>query len=157
MVWKPSDTALLSNWVVLRLLREAGVPDGVVNFVPSDGPTFGDAVTSSPHLAAVNFTGSVPTFKWLWRRVAERLDTYVTFPRLVGECGGKNFHFVHASADVDSVAAGTIRSAFEYQGQKCSAVSRMYVPASVWPQLKQKMLDIHQQITVGPVRSHCHC
>ncbi|XP_042370954.1 delta-1-pyrroline-5-carboxylate dehydrogenase, mitochondrial-like, partial [Plectropomus leopardus] len=97
----------------------------------------------------INFTGSVPTFKRLWKQVAQNLDTYRTFPRLAGECGGKNFHFVHKSADVDSVVKGTIRSAFEYGGQKCSACSRMYVPDSLWPQIRGQLLDIHRQVTVG--------
>ncbi|VDK42186.1 unnamed protein product [Anisakis simplex] len=147
-LWKPSDTAVLSNYLVYELLEEAGMPPGVISFLPSDGPVFGDTVTASPHFSALNFTGSVPTFKYLWRKVAENLDKYVTFPKLVGECGGKNFHFVHPSADVDSVAIGTIRSAFEYQGQKCSACSRIFIPDSLWESLKDKLIEIQKQIKV---------
>uniref|UniRef100_A0AAQ5Y3Y5 Multifunctional fusion protein n=1 Tax=Amphiprion ocellaris TaxID=80972 RepID=A0AAQ5Y3Y5_AMPOC len=141
VLWKPSDTAMSASYAVYRVLRESGLPPNIVQFLPADGPVFGDAITSSEHLAGINFTGSVPTFKRLWKQVAQNLDTYRTFPRLAGECGGKNFHFVHSSADVQSVVMGTIRSAFEFGGQKCSACSRMYVPNSLWPQIRQKMVD----------------
>lgn len=146
VLWKPSDTAVLANYVSYQILREAGVPPGVINFIPSSGPVFGDAVTNSPHLAAINFTGSVPTFRRLWKQVADNIERYITFPRLVGECGGKNFHFVHPSADIDTVAACTARAAFEYQGQKCSACSRIYVPEGMWSQLKPKLLNITEQM-----------
>ncbi|KAM3620758.1 uncharacterized protein V6R79_001615 [Siganus canaliculatus] len=149
VLWKPSDTAMSASYAVYKVLRECGLPPNIVQFLPADGPVFGDAVTSSPHLAGINFTGSVPTFKRLWKQVAQNLDTYKTFPRLAGECGGKNFHFVHKSADVESVVKGTIRSAFEYGGQKCSACSRMYVPDSMWPQIKKELLDIHKHIVVA--------
>lgn len=149
VLWKPSDTAMSASYLVYRVLRESGLPPNIVQFLPADGPVFGDAITSSPHLAGVNFTGSVPTFKRLWKQVAQNLDTYKNFPRIAGECGGKNFHFVHKSADVESVVKGTIRSAFEYGGQKCSACSRMYVPDSMWPRIRQELLDIHKHITVG--------
>ncbi|EDV97918.1 delta-1-pyrroline-5-carboxylate dehydrogenase, mitochondrial [Drosophila grimshawi] len=152
VLWKPSDTALLSNWRIFNIMREAGVPDGVVNFVPADGPVFGDTITASPHLAGINFTGSVPTFNRLWKQVGNNLDTYVNFPRLIGECGGKNFHFVHASADVESVVTSTIRSAFEYSGQKCSACSRMYVPESLWPQIKAGLLSEVGKLKIDDVQ-----
>lgn len=148
-LWKPSDTAMLSNYTVYKIFREAGLPPGVINFVPADGPVFGDVITKSPHLAGVNFTGSVRTFKTIWKLVAQNIDNYISYPRLIGECGGKNFHFVHKSADVKSVAVGTVRSAFEYGGQKCSACSRMYIPQSMWPEVKQKMLDILKEIQLG--------
>lgn len=141
VLWKPSDTAILSNYLIYKLLEEAGFPPGVINFVPSDGPTFGDTVTSSPHLSAINFTGSVATFKHLWKQTSLKLDGYKSFPRLIGECGGKNYHFVHPSADVLSVVNGTVRSAFEYSGQKCSACSRVYVAASLWPQVKEGLVE----------------
>ncbi|XP_014386126.1 PREDICTED: delta-1-pyrroline-5-carboxylate dehydrogenase, mitochondrial [Myotis brandtii] len=149
VLWKPSDTAMLASYAVYRILREAGLPPNIIQFVPADGPTFGDTITSSEHLCGINFTGSVPTFKNLWKQVAQNLDRYRTFPRLAGECGGKNFHFVHRSADVDSVVSGTLRSAFEYSGQKCSACSRLYVPHSLWPQIKQRLLEEHSRIKVG--------
>uniref|UniRef100_F6SD96 Delta-1-pyrroline-5-carboxylate dehydrogenase, mitochondrial n=1 Tax=Equus caballus TaxID=9796 RepID=F6SD96_HORSE len=149
VLWKPSDTAMLASYAVYRVLREAGLPPNIIQFVPADGPTFGDTVTSSEHLCGINFTGSVPTFKHLWKQVAQNLDRFRTFPRLAGECGGKNFHFVHRSADVDSVVSGTLRSAFEYGGQKCSACSRLYVPRSLWPQIKGRLLEEHGRIKVG--------
>ncbi|XP_017650779.1 delta-1-pyrroline-5-carboxylate dehydrogenase, mitochondrial isoform X2 [Nannospalax galili] len=149
VLWKPSDTAMLASYAVYRILREAGLPPNIIQFVPADGPIFGDTVTGSEHLCGINFTGSVPTFKHLWKQVAQNLDQYRTFPRLAGECGGKNFHFVHRSADVDSVVSGTLRSAFEYGGQKCSACSRLYVPQSLWPQIKGRLLEEHSRIKVG--------
>uniref|UniRef100_A0A8C2D3J7 Multifunctional fusion protein n=1 Tax=Cyprinus carpio TaxID=7962 RepID=A0A8C2D3J7_CYPCA len=149
VLWKPSDTAMSASYTVYKILRESGLPPNIIQFVPADGPVFGDTITSSEHLAGINFTGSVPTFKRLWKQVAQNLDIYRNFPRVAGECGGKNFHFVHKSADVGSVVTGTIRSAFEYGGQKCSACSRMYVPDSLWPQIKQQLLDVHKQIKVG--------
>lgn len=149
VLWKPSDTAVLASYAVYRVLRECGLPPNIIQFLPADGPVFGDTVTASEHLAGINFTGSVPTFKRLWKQVAQNLDVYRSFPRLAGECGGKNFHFVHSSADIKSVVMGTIRSAFEYGGQKCSACSRMYVPDSTWPQIREQLLDIHRKIRVG--------
>ncbi|VDN04882.1 unnamed protein product [Thelazia callipaeda] len=152
VLWKPACTAVLSNYFIYEALEEAGLPPGVISFLPSRGPVFGDAITSSPFLSAINFTGSVPTFKYLWKKVAENLDTYISFPRLIGECGGKNFHFIHPSADLDTVAPCTIRAAYEYQGQKCSACSRIYVPESLWPTLQAKLESIQKEIKVGDVR-----
>ncbi|XP_028145636.1 delta-1-pyrroline-5-carboxylate dehydrogenase, mitochondrial isoform X2 [Diabrotica virgifera virgifera] len=149
VLWKPSDTALLSNWVIFKICREAGVPPGVVNFVPADGPVFGDTITASPHLAGINFTGSVPTFTRLWKQVGDNINIYRNFPRLIGECGGKNYHFVHPTADVQSVVNGTIRSAFEFCGQKCSACSRMYVPESLWPKIKEGLIEKRNQLKIG--------
>ncbi|XP_044301341.1 delta-1-pyrroline-5-carboxylate dehydrogenase, mitochondrial [Varanus komodoensis] len=149
VLWKPSDTAVLSSYAVYKILLEAGLPPNIIQFVPADGPVFGDTVTSSEHLCGVNFTGSVPTFKRLWKQVSSNLDRYRNFPRLAGECGGKNFHFVHASADVPSVVSGTLRSAFEYGGQKCSACSRLYAPDSLWPHIKAELLQEHRKIKVG--------
>uniref|UniRef100_A0A8C0UV48 Aldehyde dehydrogenase 4 family member A1 n=1 Tax=Cyanistes caeruleus TaxID=156563 RepID=A0A8C0UV48_CYACU len=151
VLWKPSDTALLSSYAVYKILLEAGLPPNVVQFVPSDGPEFGDTVTSSEHFCGLNFTGSVPTFKRLWKQVSENLDRYRNFPRLAGECGGKNFHVVHSSADLGSAVNGTLRSAFEFGGQKCSACSRLYAPASLWPHIKEKLLEEHGKIKVGDV------
>jgi len=153
VVWKPSDTAILSNHLIYKIFRDAGFPDGVVNFVPSDGPVFGKAVTAHPELAAINFTGSVPTFQWLWQAVGQNLHNYTGFPKLIGECGGKNYHFVHPSAHVDAVVAGTIRSAFEFQGQKCSACSRVYVPESLWPKVKEGLIEKHKTLKVGDVEN----
>lgn len=149
VLWKPSDTAMSASYAVYQVLRDCGLPPNIIQFLPADGPVFGDTITSSEHLAGINFTGSVPTFKRLWKQVAQNLDIYRNFPRVAGECGGKNFHFVHKSADVQSVVMGTVRSAFEYGGQKCSACSRMYVPDTLWPQIKQELLAVHKQIKLG--------
>merc|ERR1719471_2502196 len=148
-LWKPSDTAILSNYLIYKIFREAGFPEGLVNFLPSDGPVFGKVVTSHNELAAINFTGSVPTFQWLWKAVGQNLDNYTGFPKLIGECGGKNYHFVHPTADVDSVVTSSTRSAFEYQGQKCSACSRMYVPESLWPKVKEGLAETQKSLKVG--------
>jgi 1-pyrroline-5-carboxylate dehydrogenase len=150
ILWKPSDAAILSNWYVFKVLREAGVPDGVINFLPTKPSLFGDTVTSSPHLAAVNFTGSARTFKHLWKQIGANIDIYKVYPRMVGECGGKNYHLVHETADVESVVNGTIRSGFEYSGQKCSACSRVYVPESLWPQIKESLISEVNKLKVGP-------
>lgn len=149
VLWKPSDTAVFSSYLFYKLLRECGLPAGVINFVPADGPEFGEAVTSSADFAALNFTGSVGTFRWLWKKTGQNLDMYKTFPRLSGEVGGKNFHLVHESADMESVAVSTVRSAFEYSGQKCSACSRLYVPKSKWPQLKERLRELTAGLKIG--------
>lgn len=148
-LWKPSDTAVLSNYLAFQAYREAGLPAGVINFLPADGPVFGDTVLASPDLCGINFTGSVRTFKRLWKQVADNLDVYKTYPRLIGECGGKNMHFIHKSADIPSVVNGTLLSAFEYNGQKCSACSRMYVPQSIWPKVKDNLLSAMKEVKVG--------
>ncbi|KAK4306317.1 hypothetical protein Pmani_021868 [Petrolisthes manimaculis] len=149
VLWKPSDTAILSNYTVYQIMREAGVPGEAVSFIPADGPVFGDTITKSPHLAAINFTGSVPTFQRLWNQMGQNLNGYRSFPRLVGECGGKNYHLVHPTADITSVVNGTLRSAFEYCGQKCSACSRAYIPESLWPQVKDGLVSIQKTLKVG--------
>lgn len=153
IVWKPSDTAILSNYVIFQVLQEAGFPDGVINFVPSEGLDFGRIVTSHSELAGINFTGSLATFRWLWSEVGLNIRRYGTFPRLVGECGGKNYHFMHSSADLDVAIAQTIRSSFEYSGQKCSACSRLYVPQSIWTgtDFRDRLVHIaSNELKVGP-------
>lgn len=149
VLWKASDTAMLSSYVCYKILREAGVPAGVINFVQADGPVFGGVICDSPLLAGINFTGSAKTFHHLWKEVGKRIENYKSFPRLIGECGGKNFHFVHPSANLSSVVYGTIRSAFEYSGQKCSACSRMYVPESCWDTVREGLLAEHAKIKLG--------
>ncbi|XP_038208796.1 delta-1-pyrroline-5-carboxylate dehydrogenase, mitochondrial [Zerene cesonia] len=149
VLWKPSDTALLSNWRIFNIMREAGLPSGIVNFVPADGPTFGRTITSSPHLAGINFTGSVPTFNWLWHEVGKNLNLYRNYPRLIGECGGKNYHFIHPTADIQSVVNATIRSAFEFCGQKCSACSRIYIPRSLYEPIKEGLLEERAKLKIG--------
>eukprot|EP00116_Pleurobrachia_bachei_P012577 sb/3472839/ len=122
---------MLGGYILYQLFQESGLPDGVVNFVPADGPTFGNAIISHRDLAGISFTGSSPTFRTLWKGVGENIENYRTYPRLVGETGGKNYHLVHPTACVESVINGTILSGFEYSGQKCSACSRIYVPESL--------------------------
>lgn len=149
VLWKPASTSILSCYLVQKIFQEAGVPDGVVNFLPSAGQTFGDTITSSPHLAGINFTGSVETFRHIWKKVAENIDVYRTFPRLTGECGGKNFHFIHTSADIDTAVNCTMRAAYGYGGQKCSACSRLYVPESLWGKVKEGLIEKQKEMKLG--------
>jgi len=150
---KPSSTSALSSWYVMELLREAGVPDGVINFLPGDGPTIGNPALMSPHLGGVHFTGSTPTFQGMWRTVGENIQRYKQYPRLVGETGGKDFIFAHASAaeDMDALATAIVRGGFEYQGQKCSAASRVYIPESLWPKLKPRLQEFISELKMGDV------
>ncbi len=153
-VWKPATTAILSNYYMMKIFMEAGVPAGVINFVPGQGSVIGGTVLNSPNLAGIHFTGSNSTFNSLWSQVAQNLPKYKAYPRLVGETGGKDFIFVHPSADVTEVSVNAIRGAFEFQGQKCSAASRMYVPNSLWPQIREQMIDIINDIKMGDVMDH---
>lgn len=150
-IWKPASTAILSNYFLMKIFQEAGVPDGVINFIPGKGSMIGKRIMKDPNLAGVHFTGSNNTFNTLWRQVGENLSVYKSYPRLVGETGGKDFIFVHPSADSLEVAVGAVRGAFEYQGQKCSAASRMYVPSSLWPKVKPLMLEMLAEIKMGDV------
>jgi 1-pyrroline-5-carboxylate dehydrogenase len=151
VVWKPASSAVYSAWHVLKLLEAAGLPPGVVNFVPGPGRSVGDPALASPDLGGLHFTGSTAVFHGMWRTVAENLARYRGYPRVVGETGGKDFVFVHPSADVDAAAVALVRGAFEYQGQKCSAASRAYVPESLWPQLRDRLLGMTAEIKVGEV------
>ncbi|MBP9584254.1 MAG: L-glutamate gamma-semialdehyde dehydrogenase [Bacteroidales bacterium] len=151
-LWKPATTALLSNYYLMEIFMEAGVPAGVINFVPGSGALIGSTVTSAKELAGIHFTGSNGTFNTLWKSVANNLEHYKSYPRLVGETGGKDFVFVHPSADPEEVAAGAFSGAFEYQGQKCSAASRMYVPESLWNEVKQKMVELSNSVKIGDPR-----
>ncbi|MCF8229910.1 MAG: L-glutamate gamma-semialdehyde dehydrogenase [Bacteroidales bacterium] len=150
-IWKPAPTAILSNYYLMKVYMEAGVPAGVINFLPGNGPQIGKQLMASPDFAGFHFTGSNQTFNTLWKQVSENLTKYKSYPRVVGETGGKDYIFVHPSAKPDEVAANTIRGAFEYQGQKCSAVSRMYVPTSLWPELKELLVDMTNDIRMGEV------
>ena len=149
-LWKPSRATILSNYRIMQLLLEAGLPPGVINFTPFDS-RHTDAVLSHPAFAGLHFTGGTDTFAQLWQRIGQHLPGYRAFPRIVGETGGKDFVFVHASADPATVAANAIRGAFEYQGQKCSAASRMYVPHGMWPGIRQRMQDELANFKIGPV------
>ena len=150
-VWKPSTTALLSNFYLMQLYREAGLPDGVVNFLPGSGALIGKVCTQSKYFAGIHFTGSTATFKSLWKQASDNLDNYISYPRLVGETGGKDFIFVHPSADTQAVATAAFCGAFEFQGQKCSAASRMYVPKSLWPDILEGIKKFCAKVKMGDV------
>jgi 1-pyrroline-5-carboxylate dehydrogenase len=151
VVWKPAATAVLSNWHFFRLLQECGLPPGVINFVPGPAADISDALLAHRDLAGIHFTGSTPVFQSFFRTVGENIARYRSYPRLVGETGGKDFVLAHASADVDALCVALVRGAFEYQGQKCSAASRAYVPRSLWPRVKRRMLELMDTITMGDV------
>jgi 1-pyrroline-5-carboxylate dehydrogenase len=136
----------------MKIFMEAGLPEGVVNFLPGSGSLIGNAALSHKDLAGIHFTGSNPTFNSLWRKVSENLEVYKSYPRIVGETGGKDFIFVHPSADAHEVSAGIVRGAFEYQGQKCSAASRGYVPKSLWNQVSDLLIQMTSEIKTGDVR-----
>jgi len=148
-LWKPSNTSLLANYLSYKIMCEAGLPPGVINFLPGFGPAVSEPVLKHRLFAGLHFTGSTKTFGYFHRKISENLPTYHSYPRVVGETGGKNFHFVHNSADLENVVNSTIRAAFEYSGQKCSACSRLYVPRSVWPQLKLRLQEETAKIKMG--------
>ncbi|MDD2525964.1 MAG: L-glutamate gamma-semialdehyde dehydrogenase, partial [Bacteroidales bacterium] len=150
-LWKPSTTALLSNYLLMKIFKEAGLPDGVVNFIPGKGSLIGSVVTKSPDFAGFHFTGSTGTFNSIWKAIGENLPIYKNYPKIVGETGGKDFIFAHASAPVQELAVAIVRGAFEYQGQKCSAASRAYVPASIWPEVKERVGTMLKEIKMGDV------
>jgi 1-pyrroline-5-carboxylate dehydrogenase len=150
-VWKPATTSLLSNYYLVKIFQEAGLPDGVINFIPGSGALIGKIVLDSPFMAGIHFTGSNNTFNTLWKQVSDNLTSYHSYPRLVGETGGKNYLFTHPSADPLEVAVNSYRGAFEYQGQKCSAVSRLYVPVSLWSSIKSELLNISTLSKIGDV------
>jgi len=151
VVWKPASSAVYSAWHVMKLLEAAGLPPGVINFVPGPGRAVGDPALASPDFAGLHFTGSTDVFHGMWRKIGENLERYGGYPRVVGETGGKDFVFVHPSAEVDAAAVALVRGAFEYQGQKCSAVSRAYVPESLWPELRDRLLAMVGEIRMGEV------
>ena len=151
VVWKPAATASLSNYLVMKLLEEAGLPPGVINFVPGDAVAISERLIADRSLAGIHFTGSTAVFQSLWRETSARLGEYASYPRLVGETGGKDFVLAHPSADEEALATALVRGAVEYQGQKCSAASRAYIPQSLWPGLKKRMLDQISTIRMGDV------
>ena len=151
-LWKPSTTALLSNYYLMQLYKEAGLPDGVINFLPGSGALIGEVATQSKHFAGIHFTGSTSTFNALWRQAGERLGEYVSYPRIVGETGGKDFIFVHPSADPKAVATAAFCGAFEFQGQKCSAASRMYIPKSLWKEVLTDVKKMAKEVKMGDVK-----
>jgi 1-pyrroline-5-carboxylate dehydrogenase len=152
LLWKPSHTAAVSNYLVVKLLEEAGMPPGVVNFVPGDSVKVTESVITHEDLAGVHFTGSTAVFRILWKSVGEHLEGYRSYPRLVGETGGKDFIVAHPSADPAALRVAMVRGAFEYQGQKCSAASRAYVPKSVWKRLEGPLLEETASLKMGDPR-----
>ena len=151
VVWKPAATAMLSNWFIYKLLEEAGLPPGVINFVSGDSVAISERLLSDRRLAGIHFTGSTPVFQSLWKTVAANLDRYAGYPRIVGETGGKDFILAHPSADADALAVGIVRGAYEYQGQKCSAASRAYIPDSIWPAVRDRVVAMIEDIRMGDV------
>jgi 1-pyrroline-5-carboxylate dehydrogenase len=151
VVWKPASTAAFSAYFVMRLLEEAGLPDGVINLVYGSGATIGDAALASPELAGIHFTGSTAVFNSMWKTVGSNVGDYRNYPRIVGETGGKDFIVAHPSADVEAVATAIVRGSFEYQGQKCSAASRVYAPSNLWPELRERLADEIKELKVGDV------
>jgi 1-pyrroline-5-carboxylate dehydrogenase len=151
VLWKPASSAVYSAYFLTQLWKEAGVPDGVINFIPGPGRYIGDPVLEKPELAGVHFTGSTVVFQGMWKTIGTNIMNYKSYPRIVGETGGKDFVFVHASADPEAVSTALIRGAFEYQGQKCSAASRAYIPSNLWPSIKEMMLDEIKTIKMGDI------
>ena len=150
-VWKPASSAVFSAYYLMKLFQEAGLPEGVINFIPGLGAQIGPLVMSSPELAGIHFTGSTETFRQMWQTVGKNIKAYRSYPRIVGETGGKDFIFAHRSADLKALGVGLIRGAFEYQGQKCSAVSRAYIPRGLWEDLKVYLIEELKTIKVGDV------
>lgn len=151
-VWKPASTSLLSSYYLMEIFKEAGLPGGVINFIPGPGSLIGNVVLGHREMGGLHFTGSTRTFTSLWKSVSNRLENYKSYPKLVGETGGKDFIFVHSSANAQEVATAIVRGAFEYQGQKCSAASRAYIPKSLWKDVKDMMLQMVSEIRMGDVR-----
>jgi 1-pyrroline-5-carboxylate dehydrogenase len=151
VVWKPANTQIYSAQLFMRILKEAGLPDGVINIVYTDGPTVGDVCFKHPDFAGVHFTGSTGVFNNMWKQIGENISNYKSYPRIVGETGGKDFVMVHPSADVDTVVTALARGAFEYQGQKCSAASRAYLPSNIAAAVKAKLVKTVQTMKMGTV------
>jgi 1-pyrroline-5-carboxylate dehydrogenase len=154
VVFKPASTSVYSGWFIMELLREAGLPDGVINFVPGRGSAVGNVVLASPDLGGIHFTGSTAVFHGMWKQVGDSISRYHQYPRLVGETGGKNFVLAHPSAadELDALATAIVRGGYEYQGQKCSAPSRIYVPESIWPKLKPRLVEWINELRIGDIR-----
>ena len=152
VVWKPASTSILSNYYLMQLFKEAGLPDGVINFIPGRGSMIGKIALEDRNFAGLHFTGSTGVFNSMWKTIADNLGRYRCYPRIVGETGGKDFIFMHASGDVAEVAAAIVRAGFEYQGQKCSACSRVYIPASRWAVVKDQVLALLAEVKMGDPR-----
>ncbi len=150
VVWKPASSLVYTPWLFMQMLEEAGLPPGVFNFVPGSGASVGDTCLADPNLAGIHFTGSTRVFQQMWKTIGENIASYKSYPRIVGETGGKDFVFAHPSADTDTLVTALVRGAFEYQGQKCSAASRAYIPESLWPSVEAGLKDQVGRIRMGP-------
>jgi 1-pyrroline-5-carboxylate dehydrogenase len=148
-LWKPASSSVLSGYYIMKLLEEAGLPEGIINFIPGDGSKVGNAVLKDPNLAGIHFTGSTRTFQHIWKTIGENINKYKSYPRIVGETGGKDFCIAHNSVDIKKLSTAMIRGAFEFQGQKCSAMSRAYIPKDIWPKLKEHYLSELSTIKMG--------
>ncbi len=151
VVWKPASSAVYPAWIIMNILEEAGLPPGVINFLPGPGATMGESILKHPELAGIHFTGSTATFRNMWQTISKHIEPARYWPRIVGETGGKDFVFAHPSAELESLATALIRGAFEFQGQKCSAASRAYIPRSLWPSLKKELIETVSHIKIGDV------
>ncbi|NLT49334.1 MAG: L-glutamate gamma-semialdehyde dehydrogenase [Ignavibacteria bacterium] len=149
VLWKPASSAVYSAYHIMKLLQEAGLPDGVINFIPGSGSKVGNPVMASADLAGIHFTGSTSVFQNMWKTIGNNIANMKYYPRIVGETGGKDFIFAHSSADVEALVVAALRGAFEYQGQKCSAASRMYIPKSIWQEFKEKYVAEVSKIKIG--------
>jgi 1-pyrroline-5-carboxylate dehydrogenase len=151
VLWKPAPTCVLGSWIGMQILEEAGLPPGVINFLPGDASEISSVALHHRDLAGIHFTGSTQTFNMLWQTIGDNLSKYRSYPRMVGETGGKDFVFAHHSADIDMLVVALVRGAFEFQGQKCSAASRAYVPRSIWPKVKEKLIAMTEELKMGDV------
>ncbi|MEA1881500.1 MAG: L-glutamate gamma-semialdehyde dehydrogenase [Candidatus Marinimicrobia bacterium] len=149
VLWKPASTAVYSAHFMMELFRKSGVPDGVINFIPGSGRDVGPNVMKDPNLAGVHFTGSTAVFQGMWKTIGENITNYKSYPRIVGETGGKDFCIAHESSDIEALATAMVRGTFEYQGQKCSALSRAYIPTTIWPELKENYINQVNEIKMG--------
>jgi 1-pyrroline-5-carboxylate dehydrogenase len=152
VIWKPASSTVFSNYYIFKLFEAAGMPPGVINFLPGSAGTISQVLLNHPDLAGIHFTGSTEVFQSMWRTVGENIAKYRTYPRLVGETGGKDFILAHASAEPDALVTAIIRGGFEYQGQKCSAASRIYIPDNVWKRIKDKLIETTNSLAIGDVR-----
>lgn len=150
VVWKPASSLVYTPYLIMQILEEAGLPPGVINFVPGSGASVGEICLRDPNLSGIHFTGSTRVFQQMWKSVGENIATYKSYPRIVGETGGKDFIFAHNSAEIKSLVTALVRGAFEYQGQKCSAASRAYIPSSIWPSVEAELRAETARVTMGP-------
>ena len=150
-LWKPASTSVYSSYFIMKLLQEAGLPDGVINFIPGSGRQIGNIVMKNPNLSGIHFTGSTEVFQSMWKTIGDNINTYNSYPRIVGETGGKDFILAHESSNIEALGTAMLRGAFEYQGQKCSAASRCYIPKSIWKKVEQFYLDSVNSIKMGDV------